>query len=150
MPSRHESGEGAVDGRAPSLLCQARPRQYDVCPWLLFAAALRVSQAMSIPQVIDVPERERFELSVDGTVVGFVAYRRSPGVIAFTHTEVDPGHEGEGLGSILVSGALGAARAQGSSVLPFCPFVRQFIASHREYLDLVPETRRGAFGLDDG
>jgi predicted GNAT family acetyltransferase len=97
--------------------------------------------------VRDVPERERFELEVDGELVGFVQYRRRPGGIAFLHTEVDAGHEGSGLGGVLVAGALDEVRREGGHVLPFCPFVRAFIKRHPEYLDLVPETRRAQFGL---
>jgi predicted GNAT family acetyltransferase len=32
-------------------------------------------------------------------------------------------------------------------VLPFCPFVNAYLKRHPEYLDLVPEERRAAFGL---
>jgi len=99
--------------------------------------------------VTDVPDRGQFEIAVDGSVVGLAQYRRRPGVIAFTHTEIDPAHGGEGLGRTLVTAALDAARAQGLGVLPFCPFVRDFIDRHREYLDLVPADRRAAFGLGD-
>lgn len=102
------------------------------------------------PTVTDVPDRGRFEIDVDGAVLGFAQYRRRPGVIAFTHTEIDPAHGGEGLGSMLVTAALDTARAEGLAVLPFCPFVRDFIGAHHEYLDLVPVERRAAFGLDAG
>jgi len=102
------------------------------------------------PTVTDVPERGRFEIDVDGGVVGVAEYRRRPGVIAFVHTEVDPAHHGAGLGTLLVTAALESARAQGLAVLPFCPFVRGFIDGHREYLDLVPVEQRAKFGLDDG
>lgn len=100
--------------------------------------------------VTDVPGRTRFEIALDGAVVGFAQYHRRPGTIAFIHTEIDPGHEGEGLGGTLVRAALDAARAEGAGVLPFCPFVRGFIDGHREYADLVPEARRAEFGLADG
>ena len=102
------------------------------------------------PTVTDAPERRRFEIAVDGTLVGFSEYRRRPGVLTVLHTEIDPGHEGEGLGSLLVRAVLDAARAEGSSVLPYCPFVRGFIARHHEYLDLVPVDRRAKFELGDG
>jgi uncharacterized protein len=102
------------------------------------------------PTVTDVPERGRFEIDVDGGVAGFAEYRRGPGVIAFVHTEIDPAHDGAGLGTLLVTAALDTARAQGLAVLPFCAFVRGFIDAHREYLDLVPVDRRAKFGLDDG
>jgi hypothetical protein len=32
-------------------------------------------------------------------------------------------------------------------VLPYCPFVRSWIAGHREYADLVPGDRRAQFDL---
>lgn len=100
--------------------------------------------------VADAPERDRFEIEVDGVLAGFAQYRRRPGALAFIHTEIDAEHEGEGLGGRLVRAALDAARADGLAVLPFCPFVRGFIDRHREYLDLVPAPRRAEFGLDDG
>jgi predicted GNAT family acetyltransferase len=102
------------------------------------------------PRVTDVPDRGRFEIEVEGAVVGFAQYRRRPGVIAFVHTEIDPAHDGEGLGTLLVTTALDTARAEGLAVLPFCPFVRGFIDGHREYLSLVPMDRRAKFGLDHG
>ena len=88
--------------------------------------------------VVDVPERSRFEIRVDGDVAGFAEYRRRPGLIAFIHTLIDPRFEGRGLASQLVRTALSDARSDGLSVLPFCPFVRSYIADHTEYLDVVP------------
>lgn len=98
-------------------------------------------------EVRDNPAEERYEISVDGALAGFAQYRARPGLIAFIHTEVDEGHEGEGLGSRLVTFALDDARARGLEVLPFCPFVNAFMARHPEYVDLVPESRREVFGL---
>ena len=97
--------------------------------------------------VADAPDRERFEITVGGEVVGFAEYHRSADAISFVHTEIDSAHGGEGLGTALVGAALDAARAEGRPVLPYCPFVRHFIATHPKYLDLVPERRRVSFGL---
>ena len=102
------------------------------------------------PTVTDVSDRRRFEIAVDGAVLGFAEYRRRPGVISFIHTEIDPARNGEGLGSLLVKAALDTARAEGLAVLPYCPFVQGFIDRHREYLDLVPAERRAKFALDAG
>lgn len=102
---------------------------------------------MSAATVADVPERERFEISLDGQVVGFTAYHRTPRALSLIHTEIEPGHEGEGLASQLIAAALDAARGEGLAVLPFCPFVRDFIEAHNEYLDLVPAERRAEFRL---
>src|SRR6266550_1448434 len=97
--------------------------------------------------VVDEPERQRFEIRVDGEVAGFTEYRRRPGLIAFIHTLIDPRFEGQGLASNLVRTALSEARSDGLSVLPFCPFVRAYIAGHTEYLDLVTEDMRAKFDL---
>ncbi len=40
-------------------------------------------------EVADAPDRDRYELSIEGEVVGFTTYRARPGLIAFVHTEVD-------------------------------------------------------------
>ena len=98
-------------------------------------------------RVVDVQDRSRFEIQVGGEVAGFSEYRRRPGMIAFVHTLTDPRFEGQGLASQLVRTALTEARSDGLSVLPFCPFVRAYIAGHTEYLDLVPDDMRAKFDL---
>lgn len=98
-------------------------------------------------EVHDNPDEERYEATVDGDLAGFTVYRSRPGLIAFMHTEIDGAFEGRGVGSILVREALSDARRRGLDVLPFCPFVNSYIAKHREYVELVPEVRREAFGL---
>jgi uncharacterized protein len=97
--------------------------------------------------VQDAPERSRYEIRVDGELAGFAEYERHHRSIAFTHTEIDPRFEGRGLASQLIRAALDDVRMSGLPVLPFCPFVRAFIEHHPEYVDLVPEARREAFGL---
>ena len=32
-------------------------------------------------------------------------------------------------------------------MLPFCPFVREWLAGHPEYADLIPAPDRATFGL---
>jgi predicted GNAT family acetyltransferase len=97
--------------------------------------------------VVEDGPASRFEVLVDGQGAGFAAYRRNDSTISFTHTEISDQFEGRGLGSVLVRGALDAARAQGAAVLPFCPFVRRYISRHHEYLDLVPVEQRARFEL---
>jgi uncharacterized protein len=98
-------------------------------------------------EVADAPDRDRYELSIDGEVVGSSIYRTRPGLIAFVHTEVDERFEGQGLGDRLIRFALEDARARGLAVLPFCPFVNAFIERHREFEALVPDAYREQFGL---
>jgi predicted GNAT family acetyltransferase len=98
-------------------------------------------------EVHDNPDEQRYEAVVDGALAGFAAYRTQPGVIAFVHTEVEEAFEGHGVGSILIREALEDATRRGVEILPFCPFVNSFIAEHREFVDLVPGSRREEFGL---
>jgi len=93
-------------------------------------------------QVVDNPEQHRYELQVDGTVAGFALYRRQPGVVTFTHTEIDPAYEGQGLGSALARSALDQVRDSGEQVVPQCPFIATYIRRHPQYLDLVVPDRR--------
>ncbi|WP_248961638.1 GNAT family N-acetyltransferase [Sphaerisporangium perillae] len=88
-------------------------------------------------EVADNPGADRYEITVGGRLAGFAEYRRRPGRIVFTHTEVGDEFEGQGLGSRLIGDALDAARAAGVSVVPVCPFVARYIERHPEYGDLV-------------
>jgi uncharacterized protein len=98
--------------------------------------------------VVDVPDRGRLEIRDGEEVLGFTEYVRQGGLIAFLHTEVGDEHEGKGVASRLISGALDGARERDQAVLPFCPFVRSYISKHPdEYLDLVPENLREDFEL---
>jgi len=81
-------------------------------------------------EVVDVPDRSRFEIRLDGALAGFAQYVRRGGRTFFVHTEIDPRFEGKGLGSKLAAGALGAERDGGTKVVPLCPFIRSYIDRH--------------------
>ena len=100
-----------------------------------------------MPEVVDVPEAQRYEVRVEEGRAGFVTYRRSPGTLSVVHTEMAPEFEGRGLGSVLARGVLDAARADGAQVLPYCPFIRTWLERHPDYLPLVPADRRAEFDL---
>ncbi len=102
------------------------------------------------PEFRDDPQAGRLRILVGGRRAGYIAYRRRPGTIALVHTEIEPEFEGRGLGGKLIREALDRARAEGSEVLPFCPFVRSYIERHPDQLDLVPEDRRDEFELSRG
>lgn len=97
--------------------------------------------------VVDAPERERFEVTVDGELAGFLVYHRRKGLLALVHTEVDESFGGRGLGGKLARFALDQARERGLSVLPFCAFVNEWIRRHPDYVDLVPAANRPTFDL---
>jgi predicted GNAT family acetyltransferase/glutaredoxin len=73
--------------------------------------------------VVDVPDESRYEIRLGDRRIGYAAYHRSEGTIAFTHTEVDSACEGRGFGTRLVTEALDDAHRHGLEVLPLCSFV---------------------------
>jgi uncharacterized protein len=87
-------------------------------------------------QVLDAPEHHRYEALRDGNLIGFAAYQKTDDLIVFTHTEVDPSMEGQGIGGQLVRGALDHVRTLGLAVLPLCPFVHAWMLGHPDYVDL--------------
>ena len=89
------------------------------------------------PEVKDNPDKHRFEISVDGEVAGYSAYRLGDGSITYTHTEIDPKFEGKGLGSRLAKTVLDESRARGQKVYAQCPFIAGYIDRHPEYQDLL-------------
>jgi predicted GNAT family acetyltransferase len=98
-------------------------------------------------ETADNTDGNRYEIRVDGELAGFLEYRSHPSLIELVHTEIDEEFEGRGLGSQLISFALDDARERGLAVLPFCPFVNDYIQRHRQYVELVPQERRGDFEL---
>ncbi|RFA14423.1 hypothetical protein B7R22_09305 [Subtercola boreus] len=88
--------------------------------------------------VRDNPGAQRYEAWFRGQIAGIAYYQLQAGQLTFTHTEVQPGFEGHGIGGALANGALTAARASGAPVVPLCPFIAGYIRTHSEFLDLVP------------
>lgn len=98
-------------------------------------------------EIADNADEKRYEIRSEGELAGFVTYRLRPGLIELVHTEIDEEFEGRGLGSRLISFALDDARERGLPVLPFCPFVNDYMKRHRQYVELVPQERRADFEL---
>jgi predicted GNAT family acetyltransferase len=82
--------------------------------------------------VVDNHELRRFEITVDGKIAGFSVYRTEPGAVVFTHTEIDPAFEGQGLGSKLAAAALKDVRDRGLEIVPLCPFIAAYLKRHPE------------------
>jgi uncharacterized protein len=94
--------------------------------------------------VVDVPERSRFELAVDGRLAGFAEYRLQPGRVVFTHTEIDDAHQGQGLAAVLASAALDTVQDRGLLITPRCPYIASYIRKHPDYLGSVDPQHREA------
>ena len=91
------------------------------------------------------PAKHRYELWADGELAGYTQYVLDRGRMAFLHTEVHESYEGMGLGGRLARAVLDDACTRGLVVMPFCPFIADFIERHLdEYGDLVaPEMLTG-------
>ena len=76
--------------------------------------------------------RQRYELVVDGAVVGIADFVIADDVMVLPHTVIDPDRRGQGLGDLLVAGVLADARARGNAVDPRCWFVREYLDRHPE------------------
>jgi len=97
---------------------------------------------------VDNRESNRYEMRVEGELVGVAAYDVDAGAISHVHTEVIDAYAGRGLAQRLVRHALGDARERGLRVLPYCTFVAHVIRQNPdEFLDLVPDDQRVRFGL---
>ncbi|HZU72317.1 MAG TPA: GNAT family N-acetyltransferase [Acidimicrobiales bacterium] len=81
--------------------------------------------------------RSRYELFVDGDLAAIADYRMDGERVVMPHTEVDGRRRGQGLGAVLVRGALEDVRASGARVEPQCWYVASFIDDHPEFSDLV-------------
>ena len=87
-------------------------------------------------QIEHLPERGRFQAVVDGHTC-VADYRLANGVMAITHTEVDPQLEGRGIAGALVQAALDHAQANGLKVLPLCSYARAYMRRHPETATLL-------------
>jgi len=90
-------------------------------------------------EVVDNPDRSRYELRDDGHLVGFTEYHERDGVLVFPHTVITTPKRGAGYGSALVQAALDDVRLRGRRIVAECPFVAEFIADHPDYADLLAD-----------
>jgi predicted GNAT family acetyltransferase len=95
----------------------------------------------------DADAPKRLTLTVDKASVAFVEFYLFGEVAIVTHTEVDVGHRGKGLGSIVASQALQRFRSEHCKVVPVCGFFLQHIRQHPEYAELLTPCCRRIFAV---
>jgi predicted GNAT family acetyltransferase len=98
--------------------------------------------------VTDDPGKMRYEIHEDGEVAGYI----SPTAVRGKRSSSCIRRRIPGTGVRAWAAAWGRpasddARKRGLGVLPYCPFVRDWIAGHPEYADLVAAAQRAGFGL---
>jgi predicted GNAT family acetyltransferase len=89
-------------------------------------------------EVRDEPELGRYEARTGDGLAGYTRYAQGgDDLFVFTHTEVLPDFEGQGVGGTLVRGALDDVRRRGGRIEARCAFVRSWLERHPDYQDLV-------------
>lgn len=78
------------------------------------------------------PAQSRFAIALDGGQA-VAEYQRAGREVRFTHTEVPPAFEGQGVGSRLAKDALDWAVGEGLTIVPQCPFIADYVKRHPEY-----------------
>jgi predicted GNAT family acetyltransferase len=92
---------------------------------------------MSDPaRVIDDHDESRFELEIDGAVAELV-YRRRAARLILIHTGVPATLAGRGIGGRLVRAAVERAAKERLTVVPLCPFARDWLERHPDVADTV-------------
>jgi predicted GNAT family acetyltransferase len=89
-------------------------------------------------EVRHAPDHSRYELWDGDDLIGLATYRPGEaGVLVFPHTEIRTDRRGQGLGDVLVRGALEDVRQRGFRVVPACWFVDDFVRNNPAYAELV-------------
>jgi len=81
---------------------------------------------------VDNPDKDRFELNIDG-MIAFINYKvGKSGNWYLVHTEVSEEIELKGVGSKLVRETLDILDEKDVKIIPSCPFVKAFLKRNRE------------------
>lgn len=90
------------------------------------------------PEFANNQAASQYELRIGGEVAALAAYRTEGQTVRFTHTEVQPQHEGQGLASRLAAYALDDVKTRGMKAAPQCAFIAKYMQKHdKEYGDLL-------------
>lgn len=88
-------------------------------------------------EVRDNPERERYELVIDGRIVSIADYRLEGDVVVVPHVETHVEMRDQGMADRLMRGMLDDLRQGGRKIRPLCSFAAGFLHDHPEDADLV-------------
>jgi predicted GNAT family acetyltransferase len=85
-------------------------------------------------RVTDNAAENRYELRVDGELVGWIDYRRAGDTVALTHAEVLPEHRNQGHAETMTREALADLERRGLQAQPVCPYVVAYARRHPDEL----------------
>jgi predicted GNAT family acetyltransferase len=90
------------------------------------------------PHVIHNSALSRYELFLGEEKIGHADYLDVDGELQFTHTEVDPAHQGKNYAAILINKAFEDIRENNlGKVWPVCPYVVKYMKLHPETQELL-------------
>jgi uncharacterized protein len=88
-------------------------------------------------EVVDLPAESRFVVrGADGEAE--LVYALEGDRLELLHTEVPAAWSGHGVGSHLIRAALSRARAEGLTLVPWCPYARKWLKEHPDETGDVP------------
>lgn len=101
-------------------------------------------------EIRDERDEGRYTAYLDGQRIGYATWVKVHDTVVLPHTEVDPAWNGRGIGSMIARRAFEDARADGLTVLPFCPFMKRWADLHPDFRDIVRAPRPGELpAIDD-
>lgn len=94
-------------------------------------------------EIRDERDEGRYSAYANGRRIGYATWVKVHDTVVLPHTEVDPAWNGKGIGSMIARRAFEDARADGLTVLPFCPFMKRWADLHPAFRDIVRTSRPG-------
>jgi len=90
------------------------------------------------PHVLHNKEQSRYDLFLGEELIGLADYVNVDGELQFTHTEVNPEHQGKNYAAILMREAFADIEANNlGKVWPVCPYVVTYMKRHPETTHLL-------------
>jgi predicted GNAT family acetyltransferase len=86
--------------------------------------------------VVDRPDTGRYELHLDGAVVGFATYALHEAIITVPHVETAPEHRGKDFAARLMDGVIADARARSLKIRPLCGYANAHLQRDPDSHDL--------------
>ena len=77
-----------------------------------------------------------FYLKEDDKTIGELTYSLQDNVMTIDHTEVEPAHEGKGLGTKLITESYEFAKEKGRKINPLCPFAEVLFDQNETWSDV--------------
>jgi predicted GNAT family acetyltransferase len=94
------------------------------------------------PRLLRNAAERRFEIWLGDGRAGVATFRETDDHVTFLHTIVDEAFGGRGLGSTLAAFALQDTVERGKRIVPICPFIGEYLESHREFDEHVDLPKR--------